>query len=83
MDVTIPYRFTPRPHQLEIMRVFDQMLLHQGSIKRFVDVVHRRGGKDKTWIQNSVKSMIRDRGNYFYILPTYKQAKKVIWTGIG
>lgn len=45
-------------------------------------VVHRRGGKDKTAWNATIKKAVEKVGVYFYFLPTYTQAKKVIWDGI-
>ena len=42
---------------------------------------HRRSGKDKTVFAHLPKKMFERVGTYFYFLPTYTQAKKVIWTG--
>jgi len=44
-------------------------------------VAHRRSGKDKTVFAQMPKKMLERKGTYFYILPTYTQARKVIWTG--
>lgn len=52
------------------------------GIKRFILVWHRRSGKDKTVFSQLPKKMFERVGTYFYFLPTYTQARKVIWTGI-
>lgn len=44
--------------------------------------MHRRGGKDKTAWNVTVKKAFERVGTYFYFLPTYTQAKKVIWDGV-
>lgn len=43
-------------------------------------IVHNCG-KDKTIFANIPKKMMERVGTYYYFLPTYSQAKKVIWTG--
>ena len=43
---------------------------------------HRRSGKDKTVINAVISKMLDKVGTYYYFLPTYSQAKKVIWQGI-
>ena len=43
-------------------------------------IVHNCG-KDKMVFANIPKMMQQRIGTYFYFLPTYTQAKKVIWTG--
>jgi phage terminase large subunit len=52
------------------------------GIKRLVLVWHRRAGKDKTSWNLMIKAACLRVGTYFYILPTYTQAKKVIWDAI-
>lgn len=76
MEITIPYRYTPRAYQLPILKALDK------GIKRAIWVVHRRGGKDKTMWNYMIKQAVQQKGIYYYFLPTYKQAKKIIWDGI-
>ncbi len=45
-------------------------------------VAHRRSGKDKTCINLVAKKMCERVGAYYYVFPTYSQARKVIWDGI-
>ncbi len=51
-----------------------------GALKKRAALVwHRRSGKDKTaWNFTITQSQIR-KGTYYYFLPTYRQAKRVIW----
>lgn len=74
-EVTLPYKFVPREYQLNILKAWDS------GIKRLFWVAHRRSGKDKTIFANLPKKMMERVGTYYYFLPTYSQAKKVIWTG--
>lgn len=75
-DRTLPYRFSPRPYQLPILRALD------AGIKRAVAVWHRRAGKEKTFINYTAAEACEGRvGTYYYIFPTYSQAKKVLWDG--
>lgn len=73
--ITLPYHFTPRDYQLPILKAWDS------GIDRLYWVAHRRSGKDKTIFANLPKKMMERKGTYYYFLPTYAQAKKVIWTG--
>lgn len=75
MEITLPFRFSPRPYQIPILKAWDS------GIKRLFWVAHRRSGKDKTIFANLPKKMMERVGTYYYFLPTYAQAKKVIWTG--
>jgi phage terminase large subunit len=74
-DLIIPYRYEPRPYQLPILKALDS------GIKRAVAVWHRRAGKEKTFINYTAKACFQRVGTYFYIFPTYSQAKKVLWDG--
>lgn len=48
--------------------------------KRFnVLVVHRRAGKTVGAVLDIIIVMMQERGDYGYIAPTYKQAKKIAW----
>ena len=43
---------------------------------------HRRSGKDKTHFNLIVKKAFERIGGYYYLFPTYRQGKKIIWDGI-
>lgn len=75
MEITLPFKFSPRPYQIPILKAWDS------GINRLFWVAHRRSGKDKTIFANLPKKMMERVGTYYYFLPTYSQAKKVIWTG--
>ena len=74
-ELTLPYNYQPRPYQLPILRAMDS------GTKRAVWVAHRRSGKDKTCLNITIKKMQEKVGVYFYLFPTFTQAKKVIWDG--
>lgn len=74
--IRLPYNFTPRDYQLPVLRALDN------GFKRAITVWHRRSGKDKTFINYMAKEMYKNVGAYFYLFPTYKQGKKVIWNGM-
>jgi hypothetical protein len=74
-QINLPHLFTPRPHQIPFLKAWD------GGCKRLILVAHRRMGKDKTVFSQLPKKMMERVGTYFYFLPTYTQAKKVIWNG--
>lgn len=66
--------FQPRKYQLPIIKA-----LNEGT-KRAVWVVHRRGGKDVTAFNWCIMQLLLNPAwTAFHILPTYSQAKKVIW----
>jgi len=45
-------------------------------------VIHRRGGKSKTALNDQIRKAVAKKGIYYYILPTYRQAKQVIWDSL-
>lgn len=73
MEITIPYNFTPRPYQLDFLT----------SRARFkLAVWHRRSGKTKTALnQQIIRTQLR-KGIYYYLLPTYRQSKQVLWDSL-
>ncbi len=76
MQITVPYKFNPRPYQLPLLRALDN------GCKRVIQRWHRRSGKDLTAFNYMIKRAVQEVGQYYYILPTYTQAKKVIWDNI-
>ena len=76
MEITIPYKYSPRPYQLPFLRAMDN------GIRRAIITWHRRSGKDKTCFNFMIKEAVKKVGTYFYFLPSYTQAKKVVWDNI-
>lgn len=72
----LPHLYRPRDYQLDFWLALDQ------GIKRAVWCVHRRGGKDLTTWNWVIKELNRKKQICYYILPTYSQAKKIIWKGM-
>jgi phage terminase large subunit len=66
--------YSPRSYQINGPRA-----IRSGKYDRYCGVLHRRAGKDRTWWNFTVEEAMRIVGVYFYFLPTYSQAKKVIW----
>lgn len=54
----------------------------RGGGKRAVWVAHRRSGKDVTCWQYLVEASIQDKGTYYYCLPEFAHARRVIWEGM-
>ena len=74
--VTVPHKFQPRNYQLPLYKAMDN-----GILRAFI-IHHRRAGKDKTCFNYLVKRSLQRVGTYFYFLPEYSQARKVIWDNI-
>lgn len=75
MTAALHQHFRPRRYQRPFMRY-----LENGG-KRAVWVVHRRGGKDLTALNQTCRMAARRRGAYWHIFPTAEQGKKAIWEG--
>ena len=69
-------KFKPRHYQLPVCRIFEE-----GKIKKFIIVNPRRSGKDFCWLALMIRESIRRVGLYIYCLPTFSQARSVIWEG--
>ena len=53
----------------------------ESGAKRACLVWHRRAGKDLTAFAYLVKKALTEVGIYYYIFPSLKQARKIIWDG--
>lgn len=72
-EINIPYNFIPRQYQ-------EEFLAAQHRFK--IAVWHRRGGKSKTVLNGQIAKAILKPGVYYYFLPTYRQAKSVVWDSL-
>lgn len=70
-------RFQPREYQLPVCDALE----NKGYKKIFV-IWPRRAGKDVVCWNLVIRQALRKIGVYFYIFPTYSQARKVIWDSI-
>ena len=77
MNVWLPYKFEPHFYQLKVFKAF-----FLEKKKRFINIWHRRAGKDKTWLNIVIAAAQLRIGTYIYTLPFLTQARKVIWEGI-
>jgi len=75
-SIQIPYNFEPRDYQLPVFEARDK------GYKRFVEVWHRRAGKDKVAMNFLMREMLRRPGIYYFMFPEYQQGKKIIWEGM-
>ncbi len=69
--------FVPRDYQLPLCHA-----LEDGKYKRLLACWHRRAGKDVCAFNLMIRAAWNKIGVYYYIFPTYSQAKKVIWDSI-
>ena len=52
-----------------------------GKYKKFLIVNPRRSGKDFEWWSLMIREAVQRAGLYLYCLPTFSQARSVIWEG--
>lgn len=69
-------KFKPYAFQIPIIKAIEDQ-----NYKRVVAVWHRRSGKDLTAFNIMIRMALRKIGTYYYILPTYKQARLVLFEG--
>jgi phage terminase large subunit len=75
--ITLPHRFAPRSYQRALFEYFD------AGGTRAAYVAHRRSGKDVTALNWIVRELWLTPGlEGYYVLPTYTQAKRVMWNGL-
>lgn len=72
----IPHNFEARDYQLGVLSALE------AGFKKVLWIVHRRAGKDITALNYVIREMHVNPGVYYYVFPTYSQAKKVIWDSI-
>lgn len=75
--IILPHKFNPRPYQWDTFRAF-----FDGGYKRFIDIEHRRAGKDIKWLNIMIAASQQRIGTYIHTFPKLSQAKKAIWNGM-
>ncbi len=74
-DIILVDAFKPRQWQIPLVNAFEKQ-----NFKRIICVIHRRAGKDIAAWNIAVRHALRNPGvNIFYFLPTFSQARRVIW----
>lgn len=69
-------RFKPRPYQKKIMEAVES------GIKKILIILPRRAGKDICAFNIAIRQCLSKTCTVYYVLPTYKMARKVIWDNI-
>jgi len=70
-------KFVARPYQLPMLDA-----LENKGYKKLICVWHRRAGKDVVAFNIMIRQALKKVGTYYYILPTYKQARLVLFYGM-
>lgn len=68
--ITIPHNFEPRWYQLPYL---------QSKARFKLLVMHRKSGKSMLALNEQVRKAISSKGIYYYLLPTYGGARRVMW----
>lgn len=78
MKLSLPYNLKLRSYQLEVAKA-----LFEKKYNRFINVWHRRAGKDLFWLNLTFACALKERGLYLYCLKTNTQTRTVIWDGMN
>lgn len=71
-------KFVPRPYQLPVCRAIAS---EGGKYHKLLVINPRRSGKDFEFWALMIRAAIKTVGLYLYCLPTFAQARSVIWEG--
>lgn len=83
-EFTIPYHFKPRPYQLPFLRAVEASINGKSDVRYFMQVWHRRSGKDKVDIADVVpRRLIKDPCLVKVVYPTLVMGRENLWDGIG
>lgn len=84
MDLEIPYHFTPRDYQKPFLREVEKAMIGQSSIRNFMQIWHRRSGKDKTDIADCVPAQLIETPCLVkFVYPTLVMGRDNLWEGMG
>jgi hypothetical protein len=83
----LPHQWRPRPHQMKLWRFLRKAVEPEPAPaerpgRRAVAVWHRRAGKDSLAANFACLAAHQRVGNYWHMLPTARQGRKVLWEGI-
>ena len=70
-------KWSPRDYQIPFCDAFENK-----GYKKLLITWPRRSGKDICCFNLLIRAALRDVGVYYYVFPTYNQARKAVWTSI-
>lgn len=83
-DRVIPYHFSARPYQIPFLRAVEASMLGKSPVRNFLQIWHRRSGKDKTNIADVVPRRLGfDPCLVKFVYPTLVMGRENLWDGIG
>lgn len=54
----------------------------KAGCKRFCQVLHRRAGKDRSWLAITLEAMLERVGVYFHVFPSLNQGRRDLWDNV-
>lgn len=83
-ELTIPYDFKPRDYQIPFLKEVEAAIDGRSDKRYFVQVWHRRSGKDKVNIADVVpRHLLKIPGLVKYVYPTLVMGRENMWDAIG
>lgn len=83
-NIQIPYHFQARDYQRPFLQKVEEAINGENDIHYFIQMWHRRSGKDKTGIADiAPRRLIKDPALVKYVYPTLVMGRDNLWDGIG
>lgn len=83
-DFVIPYHFRAREYQVPFLREVQKSIMGKSDIRYFLQIWHRRSGKDKSNIADVVpRRLLHDPCLVKFVYPTLVMGRENLWDGIG
>lgn len=83
-EYTIPYHFFARDYQVPFLREVERSINGESPIRYFMQIWHRRSGKDKINIADIVpRRLVKSPCLVKYVYPTLVMGRENLWDGIG
>lgn len=83
-DKIIPFNFKARDYQVPFLREVERALNGKSEKRYFMQIWHRRSGKDKTCIADiAPRRLIKDPALVKYVYPTLVMGRDNLWDGMG
>lgn len=80
----IPHHFDSREYQRPFIRAVDDAIKGRSKVRNFMQIWHRRAGKDKVDIADCIpRRLIQDPCLVKMVYPTLKMGRENLWDGIG
>jgi hypothetical protein len=80
----IPFHFLSRTYQQPLIRAVNASIKGESPIRYFLQIWHRRSGKDKTDIADCIpRRLIQDPCLVKMVYPTLVMGRENLWDGIG